>query len=262
REGTDSPYEAMKPAEKRETYPVSSAQKRMYVLQQLEDGGTGYNMPAVLELEGKLDLERLDTVFKQLIKRHESLRTSFEQDAGGEPLQRIHDEVSFTLQTAALGEQTEQEAASAFIQPFDLSQAPLFRAQIVKVSDERHLLLVDMHHIISDGVSVNILIREFGELYNNRTLPALHIQYKDYAVWQEKFKKGDTYKKQEAYWLKQLEGELPVLDLPADHTRPPVRSFAGDQVAFTLDEKLTSGLHQLAREHGSTLYMVLLAAYT
>ncbi|MCY8036467.1 condensation domain-containing protein, partial [Bacillus sonorensis] len=85
REGTDSPYEAMKPAEKRETYPVSSAQKRMYVLQQLEDGGTGYNMPAVLELEGKLDLERLETVFKQLIKRHESLRTSFEQDAGGEP---------------------------------------------------------------------------------------------------------------------------------------------------------------------------------
>ncbi|MEC1520409.1 condensation domain-containing protein, partial [Bacillus sonorensis] len=262
REGTDSPYEAMKPAEKRETYPVSSAQKRMYVLQQLEDGGTGYNMPAVLELEGKLDLERLDTVFKQLIKRHESLRTSFEQDAGGEPVQRIHDEVSFTLQTAALGEQTEQEAASAFIQPFDLGQAPLFRAQIVKVSDERHLLLVDMHHIISDGVSVNILIREFGELYNNRTLPALHIQYKDYAVWQEKFKKGDTYKKQEAYWLKQLEGELPVLDLPADHTRPPVRSFAGDQVAFTLDEKLKAGLHQLAREHGSTLYMVLLAAYT
>ncbi|MEC0530926.1 amino acid adenylation domain-containing protein, partial [Bacillus sonorensis] len=262
REGTDSPYEAMKPAEKRETYPVSSAQKRMYVLQQLEDGGTGYNMPAVLELEGKLDLERMETVFKQLIKRHESLRTSFEQDAGGEPVQRIYDEVPFTLQTAILGEQTAQEAAAAFIEPFDLSQAPLFRVRIVKISDERHLLLVDMHHIISDGVSVNLLIREFGELYNNRTLPALHIQYKDYAVWQEKFKKGDTYKKQEAYWLKQLEGELPVLDLPADHTRPPVRSFAGDQVAFTLDEKLTSGLHQLAREYGSTLYMVLLAAYT
>ncbi|MCY8264786.1 condensation domain-containing protein, partial [Bacillus inaquosorum] len=132
REGTDSPYEAMKPAEKREAYPVSSAQKRIYVLQQLEDGGTGYNMPAVLELEGKLDPERLDRAFKELIKRHESLRTSFEQDESGEPVQRIHDEVPFTLQTAVLGEQTEQEAAAAFIQPFDLSQAPLFRAQIVK----------------------------------------------------------------------------------------------------------------------------------
>ncbi|MCY9038740.1 amino acid adenylation domain-containing protein, partial [Bacillus inaquosorum] len=137
-----------------------------------------------------------------------------------------------------------------------------FRAQIVKVSDERHLLLVDMHHIISDGVSVNILIREFGELYNNRTIPALHIQYKDYAVWQEGFKKGDVYQTQEAYWLKQLEGELPVLDLPADYTRPPVRSFAGDKVSFTLDQEAASGLHKLARENGSTLYMVLLAAYT
>ncbi|MCY8535507.1 condensation domain-containing protein, partial [Bacillus vallismortis] len=199
REGTDSPYEAMKPAEQRETYPVSSAQKRIYVLQQLEDGGTGYNMPAVLELEGKLDPERLDRAFKELIKRHESLRTSFEQDEGGDPVQRIHPEVPFTLQTAVLGEQIEQEAAAAFIKPFDLSRAPLFRAQIVKASVERHLLLVDMHHIISDGVSVNILIREFGELYNNRTLPALHIQYKDYAVWQEGFKKGDVYQTQEAY---------------------------------------------------------------
>ncbi|WP_339189304.1 plipastatin non-ribosomal peptide synthetase PpsC [Bacillus sp. FSL M8-0025] len=262
REGTDSPYEAIKPAEKQETYPVSSAQKRIYVLQQLEDGGTGYNMPAVLELEGKLNPERMDRAFKELIKRHESLRTSFEQDAGGDPVQRIHDEVPFTLQTTVLGERTEQEAAAAFIKPFDLSQAPLFRAQIVKVSDERHLLLVDMHHIISDGVSVNILIREFGELYNNRKLPALRIQYKDYAVWQEGFKTGDAYTTQEAYWLKQLEGELPVLDLPADHARPPVRSFAGDKVLFTLDQEVASGLHKLARENGSTLYMVLLAAYT
>ncbi|WP_332276277.1 plipastatin non-ribosomal peptide synthetase PpsC [Bacillus subtilis] len=262
REGTDSPYEAIKPAEKQETYPVSSAQKRIYVLQQLEDGGTGYNMPAVLELEGKLNPERMDRAFKELIKRHESLRTAFEQDAGGDPVQRIHDEVPFTLQTTVLGERTEEEAAAAFIKPFDLSQAPLFRAQIVKVSDERHLLLVDMHHIISDGVSVNILIREFGELYNNRNLPALRIQYKDYAVWQEGFKTGDAYKTQGAYWLKQLEGELPVLDLPADHARPPVRSFAGDKVSFTLDQEVASGLHMLARENGSTLYMVLLAAYT
>ncbi|WP_339204684.1 plipastatin non-ribosomal peptide synthetase PpsC [Bacillus sp. EU52] len=262
REGTDSPYEAIKPAEKQETYPVSSAQKRIYVLQQLEDGGTGYNMPAVLELEGKLNPERMGRAFKELIKRHESLRTAFEQDAGGDPVQRIHDEVPFTLQTTVLGARTEEEAAAAFIKPFDLSQAPLFRAQIVKVSDERHLLLVDMHHIISDGVSVNILIREFGELYNNRKLPALRIQYKDYAVWQEGFKTGDAYKTQEAYWLKQLEGELPVLDLPADHARPPVRSFAGDKVSFTLDQEVASGLHKLARENGSTLYMVLLAAYT
>ncbi|MFP7695660.1 condensation domain-containing protein, partial [Bacillus subtilis] len=96
---------------------VSSAQKRIYVLQQLEDGGTGYNMPAVLELEGKLNPERMDRAFKELMKRHESLRTAFEQDAGGDPVQRIHDEVPFTLQTTVLGERTEQEAAAAFIKP-------------------------------------------------------------------------------------------------------------------------------------------------
>ncbi|MCI3198126.1 hypothetical protein GXP75_21260, partial [Bacillus sp. HU-1818] len=106
------------------------------------------------------------------------------------------------------------------------------------------------------------LIREFGELYAGRKLEPLRIQYKDYAVWQQDFKKGDTYQKQESYWLKQLGGELPVLELPADKPRPAVRSFAGDKISFTLDEEVTSGLNRLARENGSTLYMVLLAAYS
>ncbi|WP_141292229.1 condensation domain-containing protein, partial [Bacillus atrophaeus] len=152
RELEESPYAAIEPAEKGDTYPVSSAQKRMYVLQQLEDGGVGYNMPAVLELEGKLDRKRLETAFQALISRHESLRTSFETGNGGEPVQRIHHEVPFTV--------TEENSADAFVRPFDLSQAPLFRAGLVRETNERHVLLVDMHHIISDGVSVNTLIRE------------------------------------------------------------------------------------------------------
>ncbi|MCY8950732.1 amino acid adenylation domain-containing protein [Bacillus atrophaeus] len=254
RELEESPYAAIEPAEKRDTYPVSSAQKRMYVLQQLEDGGTGYNMPAVLELEGKLDRKRLEAAFQALISRHESLRTSLETGNGGEPVQRIHHEVPFTV--------TEENSADAFIRPFDLSQAPLFRAGLVRETNERHVLLVDMHHIISDGVSVNTLIREFGELYAGRKIEPLRIQYKDYAVWQQEFKKSDTYEKQESYWVKQLGGELPVLELPADKPRPAVRSFAGDKISFTLDQEVTSGLNRLARENGSTLYMVLLAAYS
>ncbi|MBT2575786.1 amino acid adenylation domain-containing protein, partial [Bacillus sp. ISL-51] len=248
-----SPYEAIQPAEKRDTYPVSSAQKRMYVLQQLEDGGVGYNMPAVLELTGPLDRNRLDEVFQKLIERHESLRTSFETGPDGEPVQRIHDKVSFNL--------TDETSAEAFVRPFRLDEAPLFRAALVKETDERHLLLTDMHHIISDGVSVNTLIREFGELYAGRTLAPMRIQYKDYAVWQREFKQGETYQKQEAYWLKQLDGELPVLELPADKARPAVRSFAGDKVSCTLDAETAAGLHRIARDHGSTLYMVLLAVY-
>ncbi|MBT2575783.1 amino acid adenylation domain-containing protein, partial [Bacillus sp. ISL-51] len=187
------------------------------------------------------------------IERHESLRTSFETGPDGEPVQRIHDKVSFNL--------TDETSAEAFVRPFRLDEAPLFRAALVKETDERHLLLTDMHHIISDGVSVNTLIREFGELYAGRTLAPMRIQYKDYAVWQREFKQGETYQKQEAYWLKQLDGELPVLELPADKARPAVRSFAGDKVSCTLDAETAAGLHRIARDHGSTLYMVLLAAY-
>ncbi|QHQ59028.1 non-ribosomal peptide synthetase [Bacillus velezensis] len=249
----ESPYEAIQPAQKQDTYPVSSAQKRMYVLQQLEDGGVGYNMPAVLELTGPLDRGRLEETFRQLVERHESLRTSFETGPDGEPVQRIHDSVPFQLD--------EAESPDAFVRPFCLEEAPLFRAALVKESDERHLLLTDMHHIISDGVSVNTLIKEFGELYAGRSLAPMRLQYKDYAVWQRSFQEKEGYQKQEAYWLKRLEGELPVLEFPADKPRPAVRSFAGGSVSCTLDAETASGLHRIARDHGSTLYMVLLAAY-
>ncbi|MED1146290.1 non-ribosomal peptide synthetase [Bacillus paralicheniformis] len=250
----ESPHAAIEPADKQDTYPVSSAQKRMYVLQQLEDGGVGYNMPAALKLTGPLDRARLDEVFRQLIRRHESLRTSFETGADGEPVQRIHDDVPFQLMELA--------AAEDFVRPFRLQEAPLFRATLVKEAEESHLLLVDMHHIISDGVSVGTLIREFSELYANRTLHPLRIQYKDYAVWQQAFKQGEAYNRQEAYWLKQLDGELPVLELPADNARPAVRSFAGDHVSFSLDADTSFGLYKIARDNGCTLYMVLLAAYS
>ncbi|WP_161513159.1 non-ribosomal peptide synthetase [Bacillus sp. AIIW2] len=250
----ESPHAAIEPAEIQDTYPVSSAQKRMYVLQQLEDGGVGYNMPAALKLTGPLDRARLDEVFRQLIRRHESLRTSFETGADGEPVQRIHDDVPFQLMELA--------AAEDFVRPFRLQEAPLFRAALVKEAEESHLLLVDMHHIISDGVSVGTLIREFSELYASRTLHPLRIQYKDYAVWQQAFKQGEAYNRQEAYWLKQLDGELPVLELPADNARPAVRSFAGDHVSFSLDADTSSGLYKIARDNGCTLYMVLLAAYS
>ncbi|MFB8234492.1 amino acid adenylation domain-containing protein [Bacillus velezensis] len=249
----ESPYEAIQPAQTQDTYPVSSAQKRMYVLQQLEEGGVGYNMPAVLELTGPLDRGRLEKTFRQLVERHESLRTSFETGPDGEPVQRIHDSVPFQLD--------EAESADAFVRPFCLEEAPLFRAALVKESDERHLLLTDMHHIISDGVSVNTLIKEFGELYAGRSLAPMRLQYKDYAVWQRSFQEKEGFQKQEAYWLKRLEGELPVLELPADKPRPAVRSFAGGSVSCTLDAETASGLHRIARDHGSTLYMVLLAAY-
>ncbi|USP93625.1 non-ribosomal peptide synthetase, partial [Bacillus vallismortis] len=249
----ENQYAAIEPAEERETYPVSSAQKRIYVLQQLDEG-VAYNMPAVLELEGALDVAKMSAVCKELIRRHEPLRTSFVSGAEGEPVQRIHTEVPFTLST--------ETAIEEFVRPFDLSQAPLFRAGLIKVANEKHVLLVDMHHIISDGVSVQLLIREFTDLYANRQLKPLRIQYKDYAVWQQQFKKGDSYQKQEIYWRQQFSGDLPVLELPTDKRRPAERQFAGGKVTFQMDKELTSRIKRLAHKNSSTLYMTLLALYS
>ncbi|MGG1740489.1 condensation domain-containing protein, partial [Bacillus velezensis] len=181
------------------------------------------------------------------------LRTSFEEK-NGLPVQRIHDDVPFAF--------TKEQSAEAFIRPFDLGKAPLFRAGFVQIEKDRHLLLADMHHIISDGVSVNLLIREFSELYAERSLPPLRIQYKDYAVWQQSFMAGAAYRKQEEYWLNRLAGEIPVLELPADKPRPPVRSFSGDRVSFVINEKHTAQLKKLAKENKCTLYMTLLGVYT
>ncbi|MER0465954.1 amino acid adenylation domain-containing protein, partial [Bacillus cabrialesii subsp. cabrialesii] len=253
RSAEEDQYAAIEPAEEKETYPVSSAQKRIYVLQQLDEG-VAYNMPAVLELEGALDVAKLSAVCKELIRRHEPLRTSFVSGADGEPVQRIHTEVPFTLST--------ETAIEGFVRPFDLSQAPLFRAGLIKVANEKHVLLVDMHHIISDGVSVQLLIREFTDLYANRQLKPLRIQYKDYAVWQQQFKKGDSYQKQETYWQQQFSGDLPVLELPTDKRRPAERQFTGGKVTFQMDKELTSRIKRLSHKNRSTLYMTLLALYS
>lgn len=225
----------------------------MYVLQQLDEG-VAYNMPAVLELEGALDVAKLSAVCKELINRHEPLRTSFVSGADDEPVQRIHTEVPFTL--------SKETTIEGFVRPFDLSQAPLFRAGLIEVSNEKHVLLVDMHHIISDGVSVQLLIREFTDLYANRQLKPLRIQYKDYAVWQQKFKKGDSYQKQETYWQQQFSGDLPILELPTDKQRPAERQFIGGKVTFQLDKEITARIKRLAHKNRSTLYMTLLALYS
>ncbi|MCY7768271.1 condensation domain-containing protein, partial [Bacillus inaquosorum] len=155
-----------------------------------------------------------------------------------------------------------ETAIEGFIRPFDLSQAPLFRAGLIKVTNEKHVLLVDMHHIISDGVSVQLLIREFTDLYANRQLKPLRIQYKDYAVWQQQFKKGDSYQKQETYWLQQFSGDLPALELPTDKRRPAERHFTGGKVTFQLDKEITARIKRLANKNRSTLYMTLLALYS
>ncbi|PZT52935.1 non-ribosomal peptide synthetase, partial [Paenibacillus silvae] len=253
-------YEITKVADA-EYYPVSSEQKRLYVLRQLEGAERSYNMSAALLLEGKLDPTRVEQAFQALIQRHETLRTGIEQ-VQGELVQRIYNDVEFAVDYYEASEQEVQPLVEAYYRPFDLKKPPLLRIGLIKVAGNRHILLFDMHHIVSDGISTALLFDEFSRLYRGEELAPLQIQYKDYAVWQHSEAYDQLLQPQKAYWLEQLSGELPILDLPTDFPRPAVQSFDGRTVRFHIGKERTEKLKELAARTGTTLYMVLLSAYS
>ncbi len=255
----ESSYTTIEAAEEREYYPVSSAQKRLFILDQLKEESTSYNIPQVVILKGELDRERFEYVFKALIQRHESLRTSFEF-IDDQPLQKIHSNVEFKIHYLEAKEEEVEQIIEEFIRPFDLGQAPLLRIALVKV-DTDHILLTDMHHIISDGISTNVLIKEFCQYYAGEAVSELRIQYKDFAVWQNKLFTSEQMQKQEDYWLKVFADEVPVLDLPTDFTRPLVMNNEGKSIDFKLGREWTSKVKELTAETGTTQFMVLLAIY-
>lgn len=252
-------YRAIPLIEEREAYPLSSAQKRMFMLQQFEKHSSSYNIPGAATIEGKLDKERVSAVFKYLIQRHEALRTSFKLREG-EPVQIINKTVDFTLEYVEGAEFEEKDKVEEFVKSFDLTKAPLLRVALIKCEEEKHLLIYDMHHIISDGTSMSLLIKEFVELYEGRELVKLPIQYKEYAAWQNQGFGKEEIKKQESYWLSKFSGEIPVLNLPLDYPRPSLQSFEGDRIDFNIDSKCTKIIKDTVAETGTTLYMILLAA--
>ncbi|MCU0289715.1 MAG: amino acid adenylation domain-containing protein, partial [Acidobacteria bacterium] len=241
-----------------EYYPLSSAQKRLYVLQQMEEELTVYNISMVIPLVNTISKEKLEKTTWELIARHESLRTSFHM-ADEIPVQVIHDVNSpkLTKVFAELFSKSDPSKAifKKFIRPFDLSRAPLFRIGLIN----DNTILLDIHHIICDGESCLILAREFISLYNGQTLPALNIQYKDYAVWQNNHKMREKVLRCEKYWLNVLGDDIPLLNLPLDYPRPAVQSFIGANIRFVVDEKETTALKQLALTQEVTLYIELLA---
>jgi fengycin family lipopeptide synthetase D len=259
-ENNQDTHVPIRPEEKKEYYQLSPSQKRLYMIRQLNPESTAYNGQWSVTLEGQIHKGRIGETIKKLISWHESLRTSFKM-VNGQLLQKIHDEVEFEIEY----QNTESKAQSAerkkgrhapcamrhastkknFIRPFDLSQAPLLRVGLVKLEDLKHILMMDMHHIIIDGTSVDILTQEFVSLYKGEELPPVKIQYKDFSEWQGL-----------------LSGELPVLNMPLDFPRPTTQCFEGDRVAFELDNEFRQGLNALMRGSGTTLYMVLLAAYS
>ncbi|MCP4152224.1 MAG: non-ribosomal peptide synthetase, partial [bacterium] len=255
-----STFEAIQPAEKMETYPVSAAQKRMYTLNRFAPDSVNYNMPTVQIIEGDLSITSFEKTFQKLIMRHESLRTSF-LFIDGAPLQRIHDKIEFALNYSMLSDKTEERIIARFLRPFELSLPPLLRVELVKLEKNRHLFLHDMHHIISDGLSMGILMKEFAAIYAGVELPPLPLQYKDYAAWQNRCMKSQGLVQQKTYWQEKFAGEIPVLTMPTDYQRPVMQSFEGDTITFEIEEKMTAGLYRLTETHGSTLYILLLALF-
>ncbi|WP_149096496.1 non-ribosomal peptide synthetase [Paenibacillus terrae] len=256
-------YRPIKPAPSQVYYPVTASQKQMYVVQQMEEENTvtSYHMPFRLELEGMLQTDKLRYALYRLVERHESLRTSFHM-VQGELVQQIHKEPFWDMEEEEQPEQAVEKAVQAFLTPFDLGKAPLFRAKLIRVHNERHVLLLDMHHIISDGISVQILFGELARLYAGiEEFGTLHVQYKDYAVWQESFEYQEQLQLQGDYWLQALSGELPVLHLPTDFPRPLTRQNTGASFSFELSARLSEQLKELAGQEQTTLYTVLFAAF-
>jgi amino acid adenylation domain-containing protein len=253
-------------AEEKEYYPLSSAQERIYILQELEPENIAYNISDIIEWPGQLDRERIEQTFRQMINRHESMRTSFLM-VNDEPVQRIHGEkhVDFKVEYYDLiGDQVDvkvkvKEIMSYFVRSFDLSQPPLFRIAIINLGESRHLMLSDIHHIIMDGVSQQLFVQEFQHLYLEGELPQPALQYYDYSQWQNSWQRREDIKQQEEYWFTRFAGEIPVLDLPADYKRPVAQRFEGNNLRFALTAEETLSLRNIGKKQDATLFMVMLA---
>lgn len=254
-------YRSIPPAPRREAYVLSSAQQRLYYLYALDPASTTYNEVTVFILEGELDRRRVERVLRQMIDRHEVLRTSFELRRN-RPVQIVHEQVDFQIELVAAPELSIDAAIASVIKPFALDRPPLVRVALIELGSRKHAMVLDMHHIITDGVSESVFVREFMQLYNHAALAPVKVQYKDYAEWQHSARNDATLDVHEQYWLNKLRGGVPLLDLPTDYPRPAVQQFAGKSLGFTLDAAQTGALKSLSQRESVTLYMVMLTIYT
>jgi amino acid adenylation domain-containing protein len=254
-----------------DAYPISFAQERLWVLTKFKDASKAYNMSAAFVIHGRIDIGKFETAFKMVIERHEVLRTTL-TTAGNEPVQVVHkpEDLMFAIEKINVGNTLKTGAVYALLQeewqkPFDLERGPLLRCQLISTPDEQ-LLSFSMHHIISDGWSVMVLFKDVTTIYRHlvngldTALPELSFQYRDFSVWQRQFLTGEQLASQLSYWQEILSGELPVLELPTDHPRPDVKTYAGATWRTRFSPLLTQQIHLLAVNNGVSLFMVLHAA--
>jgi amino acid adenylation domain-containing protein len=272
--GTDLQAPPMVPVPRDGELPLSFAQQRLWFIDRLEPGSSVYNFPAAVRLKGLLNVVALKDSLNEIVKRHEALRTTF-AIVDGRPVQVIAPHLTLTLPIVDLRElpETDREpevrrlATNEAQRPFDLAEGPLVRATVLRLDENEYVGLLTMHHIVSDGWSTGILIRELAILYEAYSsgraspLPALPIQYADFAHWQRQTLRGEVLETQLTYWKERLLGAPPFLELPADHPRPAVQTFRGAHQSMLLPKTVGDGLKALSRQEGVTLFMALLAAF-
>ncbi|HEU0078248.1 MAG TPA: amino acid adenylation domain-containing protein, partial [Longimicrobiaceae bacterium] len=265
---------AIAPVDRSSAIPLSFAQQRLWFLEQLGGTGAAYNVPMRLRLRGDLDRGALERALDRVVARHEALRTTFPA-VEGEPVQRIApvEESALRLVEHDLHASPDAEDALRRLMadearaPFDLAHGPLVRGRLIRMAEDDHVLLLTMHHIVSDGWSTGVLHRELGALYaafargEPDPLPPLPVQYADYATWHRRWVEGPVLEAQAEYWTRTLAGAPELLELPTDHPRPPRQDHAGATVEVELDEALTAALRTLSQRHGTTLFMTLLAGW-
>jgi len=268
------PAQPVRPVSREAALPLSFSQQRLWFLDQLEPGGAALNVASAIRLKGGLDVSALRASLDALVERHEVLRTTF-TTVGGRPVQVVGPAAPVEVPSFDLRETPEAEKSSRVREltneeaqrPFDLSAGPLMRVTLVRLGDEEHVLLLTMHHIVSDGWSLGVLVRELSSLYESHSrgeapqLPELPVQYADFAAWQRAWLDGEVLETQLDYWRRQLANAPAVSELPTDRQRPPAQSFRGENLHTTVSGSTTEALKALSRREGASLFMTLLGAF-
>ncbi|KPX63068.1 Syringopeptin synthetase C, partial [Pseudomonas syringae pv. lapsa] len=262
------------PVARDQVWPLSFGQQRLWFLAQMEGASAAYHMPIGLSLHGELDRTAMQRALERIVARHEGLRTTFIQGDDEQPLQRISPaDAGFNLQLHDLQglvdakEKLQALASEESLQSFDLEQGPLIRGRLIRMAEDHHVLLLTMHHIVSDGWSIGVLTRELAALYaafsqgQDDPLAPLALHYLDYAVWQRRWLSGDLLQQQSDYWQHTLADAPALLMLPTDRVRPAQQDYAGAVLPIVFDQDLTRGLKTLSQRHGSTLFMTVMAAW-
>ncbi|WP_026883714.1 non-ribosomal peptide synthetase, partial [Clostridium akagii] len=253
-------YVKIQRTERRKHYSASSAEKRLYAIWEMEKDSISYNIPVILKINDEVNERFLEEILNKIIQRHEALRTKFEV-LDGNLVQIVEDKWNLVFKYKELDEKMVENEIKGFNKPFDLRKAPLVRGELVKYGYKKYILILNIHHIVLDGVSISIIIKEFKKLYNNEKLQESIFQYRDYSDWQNTLQKSGLIKSQEAYWLDRFKGELPILNIQTDYERPRIKSFEGKTINFVLSREVTERSKKVAKQEGVTLYMLLLTVF-